>query len=39
MFILEGEPGNPGLYQEDLPGADLKVTASVFLIDNLQTKN
>jgi len=37
MFILNGEPGNPGLYQEDLPGADQKVQLSVFLIDDLKT--
>lgn len=38
-FIVDGEPGNPGLYQEDLPGADLKVSASIFEIDNIQTTN
>jgi hypothetical protein len=37
MFILDGEPGNPGLYQEDLPGADHKVAKSVFLIDDVRT--
>ncbi len=37
MFILDGEPGNPGLHQEDLPGADQKVPISIFLIDNLRT--
>ncbi|MBN2355482.1 hypothetical protein JXO59_05175, partial [candidate division KSB1 bacterium] len=36
-FILDGEPGNPGLYQEDLPGADHKVPLSVFLIDDVKT--
>lgn len=35
MFILDGEPGNPGLYQEDLLGADHKVTRSIFLIDDI----
>ncbi len=38
-FIVDGEPGNPGLYQEDLPGADKKVEASIFEIDNIQTTN
>jgi hypothetical protein len=37
LFILDGEPGNPGLYQEDLPGADQKVAESVFLIDEVKT--
>ena len=37
MFILDGEPGNPGLYQEDLPGADFKVAESIFLIDDVKT--
>jgi len=37
MFIIDGEPGNPGLYQEDLPGADHKVAGSVFLIDDVRT--
>ncbi len=36
-FIVDGEPGNPGLYQEDLPGADFKIGASIFEIDNIQT--
>jgi hypothetical protein len=36
-FIVDGEPGNPGLYQEDLPGADLKTGTSIFEIDNIQT--
>jgi hypothetical protein len=35
MFILDGEPGNPGLYQEDVLGADQKVTRSIFLIDDI----
>ncbi len=37
LFILDGEPGNPGLYQEDLPGADHKVAESAFLIDEVKT--
>jgi len=37
QFILNGEPGNPGLYQEDLPGAGDKMPESVFLIDNVGT--
>lgn len=36
-FILDGEPGNRGLYQEDLSGADFKVAPSVFLIDDIRT--
>ena len=31
------KPGNPGLCQEDLPGADFKVAESVFLIDDIRT--
>ncbi len=37
LYILDGEPGNPGLYQEDLPGADHKVAGSVFLVDDVKT--
>ncbi len=37
LFILDGEPGTAGLYQEDLPGADDKVSLSVFLIDDVKT--
>ncbi len=36
-FIVDGVPGNPGLYVEDLPGADYKVAESRYLIDNLIT--
>ena len=36
-FILHGEPGNPGLYQEDLPGAGSRMPESVFLIDDVFT--
>jgi hypothetical protein len=39
LFILDGEPGNPGLYQEDLPGADQKVPKSVFFIDDIKTND
>jgi hypothetical protein len=37
-FIVDGVPGNPGLYVEDLPGADYKVGKSRYLIDNLVTR-
>lgn len=36
--LLDGEPGQPGLLDEDLPGADLKVSQSIYLIDNVKTK-
>jgi hypothetical protein len=36
-FIVDGVPGNPGLYVEDMPGADFKVSESKYLIDNLTT--
>ncbi len=36
-LIVDGAPGNPGLYLEDLPGADYKVPLSVFLIDDVKT--
>ncbi|MFC2085299.1 hypothetical protein ACFLS9_09595 [Bacteroidota bacterium] len=36
-FIVEGVPGNPGLYIEDLPGADYKVPSSIYLIDDVKT--
>jgi hypothetical protein len=35
-FILYGEPGNPGLYQEDLPGSELRMPESIFLIDDVK---
>jgi hypothetical protein len=35
--IIGGEPGSPGLYQEDLPGADTPVTESVYYIDDVKT--
>jgi len=38
-LIVDGEPETPGLYLEDEPGADDKVTLSVFLIDDIQTKS
>lgn len=38
-LIVDGEPETPGLYLEDEPGADDKVTLSVFLIDSVQTKD
>jgi hypothetical protein len=39
QFILEqGEPGAPGVWDGDLPGADAKVPASVYLIDDVRTE-
>jgi hypothetical protein len=35
LAVLDGEPGTPGIDQEDLPGADFKVAPSVFLIDDI----
>jgi hypothetical protein len=37
-FIVDGEPGAKGIYKEDLPGADAKVSPSIFLIDNVSTR-
>jgi hypothetical protein len=36
-FILDGEPESPGLYQEDLPGADHRRAGSRYLIDDVKT--
>jgi len=36
-LILDGAPGNSGLYMEDLPGADQKVAMSLYYIDDVQT--
>jgi len=38
-LIVDGAPGNPGLYTEDLPGGDNNVALSVYLIDNVKTKS
>lgn len=38
-LYLEGNPGNPGLDEEDLPGSDVKVPLSVFRIDDLKTSS
>lgn len=35
--ILKGEPGSPGVYREDLPGADVPVAESVYYIDDVRT--
>jgi hypothetical protein len=35
--IVKGEPGSPGVYLEDLPGADLPVAESVYYIDDVRT--
>jgi len=37
-IIVDSEPRPSGLYCEDLAGADEKVPASVFLIDDVRTK-
>jgi hypothetical protein len=37
-LIVDSEPRPSGLYTEDLPGADKKVSASVVLIDDVTTK-
>ena len=33
-----GAPGTPGLYVEDMPGGDDKVSLSVYLIDNVKSQ-
>ncbi|MCZ6672902.1 MAG: hypothetical protein O7C75_08180 [Verrucomicrobia bacterium] len=39
QFIMEnGEPGAPGVWDGDHPGADTKVSASIYLIDDLKTE-
>jgi len=38
-LIVDSEPRPSGLYSEDLPGADEKIPASVFLIDDVKTKS
>jgi hypothetical protein len=35
--IQEGEPGSPGVYREDLPGADVPVAEAVYYIDDVRT--
>ena len=37
QFIVNGVPGNPGLYIEDLPGSGYKTAESEYLIDNVKT--
>jgi hypothetical protein len=37
-MIVDGEPRPSGMYTEDRPGAGEKVSASVFLIDDVTTK-
>lgn len=37
QHVLNGAPGNPGLYMEDLPGADHKVPLSIFYVDDVAT--
>ena len=36
-LVLDGAPGNPGLYMEDLSGADQKVAMNPFYIDDVKT--
>jgi len=38
QLVLNGAPGNPGLYMEDRPGADHKVPESVFYVDDVKTQ-
>jgi hypothetical protein len=35
--VVDGQPASLGLDQEDLPGADHKVSASIFLVDDVKT--
>jgi hypothetical protein len=35
--IQGSEPGSPGSYREDLPGADQPVSESVFVVDDVRT--
>jgi hypothetical protein len=35
--IHRGEPGSPGVYLEDLPGADTPVAESVYYVDDVRT--
>lgn len=35
--IQQGEPGSPGSYREDLPGADTPGAESVYVIDDVRT--
>jgi hypothetical protein len=37
-LIVDREPASPGLYTEDLPGADEKTPTSVFYIDDVRTE-
>lgn len=37
-LIMDREPGDTGLYLEDLPGADYKVALSIYLIDDVKTR-
>jgi hypothetical protein len=37
-MIVDREPASPGLYTEDLPGADEKTPTSVFYIDDVRTE-
>ena len=39
VIVDRGEPGAPGVFDGDRPGADAKVPASVYLIDDIKTEN
>lgn len=38
LIMDKAEPGAPGVYDGDLPGADAKVAAGIYLIDDLKTE-
>ncbi len=38
LTLENGEPGAPGVWDGDYPGADTKVNASIYLIDDLKTE-
>lgn len=37
-FLIPGAPGNNGLFQEDLPGADFKGNLTEYFIDDVRTE-
>ena len=38
LIMHKGEPGAPGVWDADLPGADAKTAASIYLIDDVKTE-
>jgi hypothetical protein len=38
QYLLPGEPSAPGVWDADLPGADIKTKASAYLIDDVRTE-